>query len=288
MAGGLFAISSKFFWELGGYDPGLDIWGGEQYELSFKIWQCHGKMLDAPCSRIGHIYRGYAPFDNPRGNDFLAKNYKRVAEVWMDEYKEYLYERNTRLRTIDAGDLTEQLAVRKRLKCKSFDWFIKEVAPDLVQKYPPVPVPPFAGGCIQSNADPSLCIDTLNQKKMGIFTCSNDKINPQLSQNFELSWQRDIRQKNNEQCWDVSEGGNAPVTLFGCHGMQGNQLFRYLPDTHQIQHVISNRCLDVDLEKKEVFVSTCNSENNNQKWTFGFVNSTAVNDWEHSGLKLVA
>ena len=90
MAGGLFAISTKFFWELGGYDPGLEIWGGEQYELSFKIWQCGGTMVDAPCSRVGHVFRAWSPYPWRTDINVLTYNPIRVAMVWMDDFK-YLY-----------------------------------------------------------------------------------------------------------------------------------------------------------------------------------------------------
>lgn len=288
MAGGLFAITARYFWELGGYDTGLAIWGGEQYELSFKIWQCGGEMVDAPCSRVGHIYRKFPPFPNPGIGDFLGKNYKRVAEVWMDEYAEYIYRRRPHLRALDPGDLTEQKALRSKLHCKSFKWFMETIAFDLVQVYPPVEPDDFAYGEIRNIAASNLCLDS-KKKKDGTIeadVCSKD--NPSITgeQEFRLTWHKDIRPKGRADCFDVSRGDpKTPVSLYPCHGQHGNQLWRYDVENQWLKHVTSERCLDIDPSSKKVFVTSCDSASSTQKWRIETVNMQVINNWEHFDLK---
>ena len=60
----------------------------------------------------------------------------RLAEVWMDEYKEYFYIREPQIQRLDFGDVSEQKAKRDKLQCKSFKWFMETIAYDLVKKFP--------------------------------------------------------------------------------------------------------------------------------------------------------
>lgn len=71
----------------------------------------------------------------------------------MDEYAEYIYKRRPHYRNIDPGDLSEQKAIREKLQCRPFRWFMEEVAPDLVKVYPPVEPPDFASGRVGCRGD---------------------------------------------------------------------------------------------------------------------------------------
>lgn len=54
---------------------------------------CGGQLEIVPCSRVGHVFRKYtSPYKFPKGTGMtLAKNFNRLAEVWLDEYKEIYY-----------------------------------------------------------------------------------------------------------------------------------------------------------------------------------------------------
>lgn len=68
------------------------------------------------------------------------------------------------MRYREAGDLSKQKEIREKLKCKSFDWFMKEVAYDVIPQFPLQPAN-VAWGEMKSlaNQPNQECLDTMGQ-----------------------------------------------------------------------------------------------------------------------------
>lgn len=142
MAGGLFSIDKEYFNKLGRYDEGMDIWGGENLEMSFRIWMCGGTLEIATCSHIGHVFRKSTPYTFPGGtSNIVNHNNARLAEVWMDEWKDFFFSINPAAKNIDMGDTTKRKQLRKDLQCRGmFNCFWKlNVILNLCYRFPLVP-----------------------------------------------------------------------------------------------------------------------------------------------------
>ncbi|XP_041775063.1 polypeptide N-acetylgalactosaminyltransferase 5 isoform X1 [Anopheles merus] len=234
MAGGLFSIDRDYFYEIGSYDEGMDIWGGENLEMSFRIWQCGGILEISPCSHVGHVFRDKSPYTFPGGvANIVLKNAARVAEVWLDEWKEFYYQMSPGARKASAGDVSERRALRERLKCKSFRWYLENIYPESQ-----MPLDYYFLGEIR-NVKTHNCLDTMGRK-------SNEKIGSSychgLGGNQVFAYTKRHQIMSDDNCLDASNA-LGPVNLVRCHGMGGNQEWIYDDEEKTIKHVNSGNCL---------------------------------------------
>jgi glycosyltransferase involved in cell wall biosynthesis len=228
MLGCTFAINREYFFELGAYDEGLQIWNGENYELSFKLWLCEGGLgvLEVPCSRVAHNFRKINP-SRASKTDFIGRNFKRIAEVWLGEYKEVLYNNEPGRfdKIVDYGDITKQKKIREDLNCKPFKYFLDYVAPDMASRWPPlVHAPVFASGSIRNLEDPELCVDTFGLamvfETIGLYPCEESR---NKTQHFNLNFFKGIATYNYDSCLDSYKIG-----LTDCNFLPyGNQYWKY-------------------------------------------------------------
>ncbi|XP_076845670.1 N-acetylgalactosaminyltransferase 7 isoform X2 [Brachyhypopomus gauderio] len=263
MAGGLFAIEREFFFELGLYDPGLQIWGGENFEISYKIWQCGGQLLFVPCSRVGHIYRLHGWQGNPPpahvGSSPTLKNYVRVVEVWWDEYKDYFYASRPETLALAYGDIGPLKKFREEHRCKSFKWFMEEIAYDIPIHYP-LPPKNMEWGEIRG-LDTSYCIDSMGHTNGGtveIGPCHRMGGN----QLFRLNEANQLMQY--DQCLAKGLDGSSIITTH-CN-MNEYAEWRYFKDLNRFTHIPTGKCLDRSDVLHKVFISDCDNSKSTQKW----------------------
>jgi len=268
-AGGLFAINRDWFKELGWYDSGLWVWGAENFELSFKVWMCGGRSVWVPCSRVSHVYRGHSCsscHSGSLGNKFAGvpttlRNYKRVIETWFDEeYKEYFYTREPLARLIDMGDISEQLKLKEDKECKSFSWFMKEIAYDVLDKYPPLP-PNKHWGTL-GNLGSNQCLDTYGRhppEQAGTSGCHGYG----GAQMFRLNTEGQLT--SGEWCMKADRR-NEGVTISYCDMGRVDGPWVYREDTRQVYNTVLKRCLTVHPETGKLLLRECDRNNEYHRW----------------------
>ncbi|XP_074171195.1 polypeptide N-acetylgalactosaminyltransferase 11 isoform X2 [Rhinolophus sinicus] len=257
MAGGLFAMNRNYFNELGQYDSGMDIWGGENLEISFRIWMCGGRLFIIPCSRVGHIFRKRRPYGSPEGQDTMTHNSLRLAHVWLDEYKEQYFSLRPDLRTRSYGNISERVELRKKLGCKSFKWYLDNIYPEMQISGPNAkPQQPIfinrgpkrpkvlqrgrlchlqTGKCLVAQGRPS-------QKGSLVVLKACDYSDP--TQVWIYNEEHELV-LSNLLCLDMSETRSSdPPRLMKCHGSGGSQQWTF-GKNNRLYQVSVGQCLRV-------------------------------------------
>ncbi|XP_076840174.1 polypeptide N-acetylgalactosaminyltransferase 6 [Brachyhypopomus gauderio] len=269
-AGGLFSISKAYFEKIGTYDDKMEIWGGENVEMSFRVWQCGGQLEIIPCSVVGHVFRTKSPHTFPKGTEVITRNQVRLAEVWMDDYKLIYYRRNQHAERMakekNYGDISDRLKLRESLHCKNFSWYLNNIYPEA---FVPDLVPVQFGSL--RNMGSQQCLDVGENNSGGkpviMYVCHNMGGN----QYFEYSTHKELRHNIAKQLCLHATPNPDHVKLELCElkglGSQVGPAQEWVwVEGRMLKNPSSGLCLH--LKNDRVLMSPCNGADMYQHWAF--------------------
>merc|ERR1711962_999054 len=267
MAGGLFSIRKDWFAELGFYDEGMEIWGGEQLELSFKTWMCGGKIEIVPCSRVGHIFRTFSPYKWDSDKTIPEYNYKRVAAVWMDQWAELYWDRlgntwSSQDKNVgDFGNVDDRKELRRSLQCQDFGWYLREVMPSLGELH-------IIGMGEIRNPDYNFCMDQQDgEANVGlpvlVFDCHGEKGNQYWYYRADGRLSHDILCITAYNEWEDTE--QSALKLSTC---ETADRWKYDSKLLQLTHEPSGLCVRVTRHPLKLWLVSCDEGDPHQKWYF--------------------
>ncbi|XP_016133787.1 polypeptide N-acetylgalactosaminyltransferase 16-like [Sinocyclocheilus grahami] len=254
IAGGIFVMDKGWFNHLGQYDTHMDIWGGENFELSFRVWMCGGSLEILPCSRVGHVFRKRHPYDFPEGNALTyIKNTRRAAEVWMDEYKQYYYTARPSAQGKAFGSIADRLALRQKLNCNSFRWYLENVYPELK-----IPEQEAVYSLLKQGG---LCLESHGTDSLVLAECKTTPNIP-ASQKWTLI-EPQIRQ--HDLCLAITAfTAGSKVRLEPCNIKESRQKWKARGPA--LQHMISGLCLDSQPPSGPPLAAQCRPQVASQSW----------------------
>ncbi|KAK0043587.1 polypeptide N-acetylgalactosaminyltransferase 2-like isoform X1 [Biomphalaria pfeifferi] len=264
MSGNVFAMRRDFFLWLGQYETSFLEHSMDDLELSLRIWLCGGLIEIVPCSRVGVVNirssDSHASFNN------YLRSAKRVAEVWLDEYKRFFYAVRPSARMQPIADISSMRKAKEKLKCRNFKWYLTNIYPQLQ----PLVTDELAFGNIRQG---EYCLD-LDPGQLPLIAklrqCENEK-NSQ-----EWSWRKTGNIVSNGMCLTSNLIDMRTFVLVNfCKDLDNNQI--WYRHEEKIVHMDTNLCLDAQHATTGLIISDCIKGKASQAWIISTDQSSEVN-----------
>lgn len=224
---------------------------------------CGGSLEIVPCSRVAHVFRRETPYTLPGGKEAVVNpNTARTADIWLDEWKMFIYTLYPRMIMKDRGESDDRWDLRQELKCNSFQWYLENVYPDshipLYYQYLGQVEHSKSYMCFDSSA----IVSSVKPNKAELKFCS-------WKENHGLFWQVFLYNDRKQISWDefclVGTGLNEPVMLSSCKN-ELNEKWDYYKYNRTIIHPATGLCLDKLGSDPVPTLSPCDKKIQTQKW----------------------